>query len=97
MGKISRTRGKNVELAVARYMGCRRNHFEREDLSYPILSIEVKHRRAVAKMLVTAMAQAEAAAPDGKVPVVVLHEERQPYAEAFAMMRLRDLREIVGD
>jgi len=96
MSKISRTRGKNVELAIARYMGCKRNHFEAEDLQHPILSIEVKHRAAAPVLLRKAMAQAEAAAEQGKIATVVLHEQGQEYGRSYAVMRLKDLRDLVG-
>ena len=48
LSRISQTRGKNTELAIAKELGAKRNHFEVEDLSHPILSIEVKHRKAEA-------------------------------------------------
>ena len=32
MSRISRTRGKNTELAIAKELGAKRNHFEVEDL-----------------------------------------------------------------
>ncbi len=35
--------------------------------------------------------------PVGKVPVLVMHEERQEYGNSYAVMRLKDLRYLVGD
>ena len=52
MSRISRTRGKNTELAIAKELGAKRNHFEVEDLSHPILSIEVKHRESIPRTIV---------------------------------------------
>ena len=84
-----------MEQAVARYMGGHRNHFEAEDIQHPVLSIECKHRKRHSRMLGKWMAQAEAAAEDGKVPVLVMHEERQEYGHSYAVMRLKDLRGLV--
>ena len=36
------------------------------------------------------MAQAEAAAEDGKVPVLVMHEEQQEYGNSYAIMHLME-------
>jgi hypothetical protein len=44
-----------------------------------------------------AMAQAEAAARDGKVPVVVLHERGQRHADDLVVLRLGDLEELLFD
>ena len=96
MSKISRTRGKHAELAVARYLGVRRNHFEAEDLRHPLLSIEVKHRAKLPQLVVKAMAQAEAVAEQGKIPVVVMHEAGQEYSKCLVLMRLDELVGLVG-
>ncbi len=96
-GRLSRNRGRQFEQAVARYMGGKRNHFESEDIRHPVLSIECKHRKRHSATLVKWMAQAEAAAEDGKVPVLVMHEERQEYGNSYVVMRLKDLRDLVGD
>ncbi len=78
-------------------MGGQRNHFESEDIRHPVLSIECKHRKRHSRMLVKWMAQAEAAAENGKLPVLVMHEERQKCGNSYAVMRLKDLRGLVGD
>lgn len=96
MGKISRTRGKNAELGVARYLGAKRQHFEKEDLEHPVLSIQVKHRKQLPKSLVDWMSQAESDAANGKIPCAVLHEERQRYEDSLVVLRLRDLKKILG-
>jgi len=97
MGRISRTRGKRIELAIARYMGMKRNHYEEEDLrGHPVISVEVKHREKHSRLLVRWFAQAESAAEDGKTATLVLHEERQEYGDSYVVMRLRDLRAIIG-
>ena len=43
------------------------------------------------------MAQAEAAAPRGKIPCLVLHEHRKSHLDDLVLMRLGDLKDIVGD
>lgn len=96
MAKISKTRGKNFELAIAKYLKCKRNHFEKEDLCHPILSIECKHRTELPKLIKKWMAQAEAAAQEGKIACVVMHEERQKYGESLVIMRLKDIRDLLG-
>jgi hypothetical protein len=37
------------------------------------------------------MNQAEACAQDGQLPLVVLHQDRQRYLDAFIILRLKDL------
>ena len=97
MSKISRTRGKNTELAIAKKLGAKRNHFEAEDLSHPILSIEVKHRNKLPRFVVNGMSQAKAAASPEKIPCFVMHEHGQSHYDDLAVMRLGDLKDIVGD
>ncbi len=97
MSRISHTRGKNTELAIAKELGAKRNHFEVEDLSHPILSIEVKHRKSIPRTIVKWMSQAEAAAAPEKIPCVVLHEHRKSHLDDLVVMRLGDLKDIVGD
>ena len=96
MAKISRTRGKNTELAIARIMGATRNHFEAEDLRHPILSIEVKHRKKLPALIKKFMGQAVAACAEGKVPCVIMHEGGAEHTDDLALLRLYDLEDIVG-
>jgi len=96
MGKISRTRGKGFELAIAKYLGCKRNHFESEDLKHPILSVECKHRKELPKSILKWMRQAELAAPEGRIPCVVCHEYQQEYGDSLVIMKLRDIRDLLG-
>ena len=85
MSWISRTRGKNTELAIAKELGAR-----------PILSIEVKHQKSIPRTIVKWMSQAEAAAAPEKIPCVVLHEHGKSYLDDLVVMRLGDLKDIVG-
>jgi hypothetical protein len=65
-------------------------------VEHPLLSIEVKQRQRLPAWLLDALAQAEAAARDGKLPVVVLHQAGQRYDEALCVIRLDDLRWLIG-
>ncbi len=96
MSKISRTRGKNTELAIAKIMKAQRNHFEAEDLRHPILSIEVKHRKSIPVLIKKFMGQAVAACADDKIPVVVMHEGSAQHTDDLVVMRLYDLEDLVG-
>ncbi len=96
MAKISRTRGKNTELAIAKIMGAKRNHFEAEDLRHPILSIEVKHRKKLPTLIKKFMGQAVAAAADDKIPCVIMHEQSVDHTDDLVLLRLGDFEDIVG-
>jgi hypothetical protein len=58
------------------------------DVEHPTLSIECKSRKKLPAWIEDAMRQAEASAKGGRLPVVVLHEDRTPYAESLVVMRL---------
>jgi len=96
MAKISRTRGKNTELAIAKIMGAKRNHFEAEDLRHPILSIEVKHRKKIPALIKKFMGQSVAACAEDKIPCVVIHEGGAEHVDDLVVMRLYDLEDLVG-
>ncbi|NGX46223.1 MAG: hypothetical protein K940chlam2_01410 [Chlamydiae bacterium] len=96
MSKISRVKGKNTELAIAKIMKAKRNHFEAEDLRHPILSIEVKHRKKLPVLITKFMGQAVAACSDEKIPCVVMHEGGAHHTDDLVIMRLYDLEDLVG-
>jgi len=93
---------KRTERAVAARLGGQRIPItgrvrgDAPDVAHPLWSVEVKHRRALPAWLLTAMAQAEAAARGEQVPLVVLHERGQRYERALAVLRLGDLTDLVG-
>jgi hypothetical protein len=60
------------------------------DIEHPTLSIECKNRKKLPAWIEDAMNQAEASAKDGQLPVVVLHQDRAPYAESLILSRLDD-------
>lgn len=71
-----------------------RNRGDAPDVTDPDLSIEVKHRKSLPDWLHDAMEQAEAAVTsEGQLPVVVLHEARQPYGRSFVVVRLESITE----
>jgi hypothetical protein len=93
--KISRTRGKQFELAIAKRLGCKRNHFEKEDLKHGLLSIECKHREKLPTTVMKWITQAEEAATENKIPIVVAHQRQQKYEDSLVIMRLSSLEELL--
>ena len=87
---------KQAERRVAEILGGRRipitgrQRGDVPDIEHDALSIEVKSRKALPAWLLGALSQAQAATKNGKVPVVVLHQDRAPYAESLVMLRLED-------
>jgi hypothetical protein len=61
------------------------------DVEHPVLSIEVKSRKSLPGWLLDAMEQAQAASEDSRLPVAVLHQDRQQYADSLCVLRLEDL------
>lgn len=61
------------------------------DVEHPVLSIEVKSRKTLPAWLLDAMEQAQAASENGRLPVAVLHQDRQQYADSLCVLRLEDL------
>ena len=96
------TTWKQAEREVAARLGGRRvpvtgrGRGDAPDVAHDTLSIEVKHRAALPAWLRGAMAQAQAAGRDGKVPVAVLHERGRPYDDALCVLRLADLARLLA-
>jgi hypothetical protein len=67
------------------------------DIAHPTLSVEVKHRRAIPAWLLTAMAQASAAARPDQTPVAILHRHGARHRDDLAVMRLADLAVLLDD
>ena len=65
------------------------------DVAHERFSIEVKSRKTLPAWLLGALAQARAATKDGRVPVAVLHRDRQQYRDALVVMRLADFVELL--
>jgi hypothetical protein len=87
---------KACERRIAELLGGRRvpvsgrTRGDCPDVEHPTLSIECKSRKKLPAWIEDAMNQAEASAKDGRLPVVVLHEDRAPYAESLVVVRLED-------
>jgi len=85
---------KACERRIAELLGGRRvpasgrTRGDCPDIEHPALSIEVKSRKALPAWLLDALEQAQAASEDGRLPVVVLHQDRAPYAESLVVLRL---------
>lgn len=97
MAKLSRQRGVRGELAVAKYWGCRRAHFESNDLyGHPCFTFEVKSRQKPIATIAKWMAQAIAAAKGATAGAVVLHVLGERHDDDIVMIRAADLRDLVG-
>jgi hypothetical protein len=87
---------KGCERRVAELLGGQRipvtgrQRGEVPDIEHPTLSIECKSRKKLPIWIENAMRQAEASARDGRLPVVVLHQDRTPYTESLVLLRLSD-------
>ncbi len=67
------------------------------DVEHPVLSIEVKSRKSLPAWLLDALEQAQAASTDGRLPVAVLHQDRQQYADALVVVKLEDFVKLVRE
>ena len=67
------------------------------DVEHATLAIECKSRKKLPAWIENAMRQAEASAKDGRLPVVVLHQDRAPYAESLVVLRLNDFAEYLKE
>lgn len=97
MSSIGRMRGKRAELAIAKYWGMKRNHFEPSDLTgHPIVEIECKSRQKRIASIYEYMNQAEGATPKDKVAMVQVHILGDAHDTDLCIMRAKDLRDIIG-
>lgn len=60
-------------------------------------AVECKHRQSLPGWLLDAVRQARRNAPQGKTPLVVLHEAGSRYDDALVVLRLADFQELWGD
>ena len=90
MGRTSKRRGRTNEQAIARILGAVRNFYKAEDLRHPILSIECKHRTKIHKYFHDWIAQSQAAAAKGKLPIVVAHEHGTFHKDDIVIINLKD-------
>jgi len=65
------------------------------DIEHQSLSVEVKARASFPAWLEDALRQAESSARNGKIPAVVLHQDRGQYPDALVLLRLSEFAELV--
>jgi hypothetical protein len=100
---------KASELAIARLLGGERvpvNGRQRgsvPDVEHPWLAIEVKAWKNLPARVVDAMRQAEASAAWAKrkqaaikLPIAILHHDRQDHGNDLVVMRLKDFMDRFG-
>ena len=95
---IQRQRGNTAERAIAARLGGQRvGQYGGEDVTTSVFSIEVKSRESVPKWLTHAIEQAEAHAPDGKLPLAVIHTLGQRHDDDLVVLRLSAFEEWFGE
>jgi hypothetical protein len=60
------------------------------DVAHQRLSIEVKSRKTLPAWLLDALAQAQAASGDERLPVAILHQDHKPYRDDLVVVGLAD-------
>ena len=94
---------KACERKVAALLGGRRipvsgrGRGDNPDIHHELFSIEVKSRKTIPAWLEDAMRQAEASVTDGRLPVVVLHQDHRPYTESLVLLRLSDFADYLKE
>lgn len=89
----SHRRGAAAERRIAHELGGARTGNTGKaaaDVTAGFLVVEVKERATLPAWLKAAMGQAVTAAGSEKLPVAILHEGGQPYAQALVVLRLCD-------
>lgn len=80
-------------------IGATRNHFESEDCSHPLFSIECKHRslKNYPKTLRSWFEQARVnAETKGKIPLLSIHLANEIRGNDLVVIRRRDFEDLVG-
>lgn len=94
-----RNRGKALERAIARRLdgqrvGC--TGLATPDVLSDRFSVECKSRQSLPSWLVEAMRQAAHNAPEGKIPVVLLHQTGKRHDEDIVCLHLGDFQRQQG-
>ncbi len=88
-------RWKAVEREVAAMLGGKRTNRDRgervEDITHPLLSVEVKHGAYVPVFVVRTVEQAHLNSPNDKIPVSVMHRKGERVEESLVCMKLSSL------
>ncbi len=87
---------KSCERRVAELLGGHRvpvsgrGRGDAPDIEHPTLSVEVKSRKKIPAWLEDALRQAQASTKDGRLPIMVLHQDGQRYSSSLVVLRLED-------
>ena len=91
----NKNEGKRVQALLVRRLGGKNvGTIENQDGSHPIWSIEIKKRKTF--IGVGFMEQAIRNSPEGKTPLVVVHQTGQRHDNDLVMMRLGDFEDWFG-
>lgn len=94
--KTNKRRGREYEARVARELGgMRQGLYGGEDVSAGPFSVECKTRKKVA--IRSFVDQAVCNCPNGKTPLVVIHEVGRHYEDDLVVMRWSDWIEWYGE
>ena len=88
---------KKNELSWSK-IGGHRNHFEGEDVSHPIFSIECKLRQIqnYPKTLRNWFEQARSNAAPGKIPLLAIHLSGEIRANDLVVIKRSDFEDLIG-
>ncbi len=90
----NRRRGKDAERTLAKRLNGRRTGvLGGEDITHPLLSIEVKSRSWFAGEKFMAQAKRNCS---GKIPAVIVHIAGRPYDSDLVMLELKDFEDLFG-
>ena len=95
---------KSVERRVCRYLGTERLLHEGRkgepdgisDIQIVIngLAIQVKHRKSLPSWIADAWGDTEQHTPDGKIPIVCLHQKQQKIEDTYVITKLKYLKGV---
>jgi hypothetical protein len=79
-------------------IGAHRNHFEAEDCSHPLFSIECKLRQIqnYPKTLRNWFEQAKANAAEGKIPLLAIHLSGEIRGNDLVVLKRSDFEDLMG-
>ena len=85
----NKRQGRKVQTVIAKRIGGKSvGTIEGQDIEHSIFSIETKHRKSFVGNKF--MEQAVKNCPEGKVPLVVVHELNQRFNKSLVMLRMSD-------
>ena len=91
----NRKRGKENERAIAKLMGGKRvGILGNEDVEHEVFSIECKSLMRFAGVKI--MEQCERNAPEGNLPISIVHIKNKSHKEDIVMLRFSDFQDWFG-